>query len=177
MFSRWPKALTTEEKEYFGLDETAEAVAQAKYDLVSLGRNLRRELKLDPAKKLRFVLKPSAPMPDAEIEVLKLLLNAEVVEVVASTWTPEKGTPSASNALGDLFLPTTGLIDFGAERVRLEKELEKIRSEIEKVQVKLSNPAFAAKVPAKVLEEHQQRLLEWQAKEKQTQAALENLPA
>ena len=177
MFSRWPKAFTVEEKEYFGLDETAEAVAQAKYDLVSLGRNLRRELKLDPAKKLRFVLKPSAPMPDAEIEVLKLLLNAEVVEVVAATWTPEKGTPSASNALGDLFLPTTGLIDFGAERVRLEKELEKIRSEIEKVQVKLSNPAFAAKVPAKVLEEHQQRLLEWQAKEKQSQAALENLPA
>ena len=115
-------------------------------------------------------------MPDAEIEVLKLLLNAEVVEVVAETWTPEKGTPSASNAMGDLFLPTTGLIDFGAERVRLDKELEKIRSEIEKVQVKLSNPAFAAKVPAKVLEEHQQRLVEWQAKEKQAQAALENLP-
>ena len=54
---------------------------------------------------------------------------------------------------------------------------EKIRSEIEKVQVKLANPAFAEKVPAKVLEEHRQRLLDWQVKEKQAQAALDDLPA
>ena len=57
------------------------------------------------------------------------------------------------------------------------KELEKIRSEIDKVQVKLANPAFAEKVPAKVLEEHRQRLLDWQVKEKQAQAALDDLPA
>jgi predicted solute-binding protein len=32
-------------------------------------------------------------------------------------------------------------------------------------------------VPAKVLDEHRQRLLDWQSKEKQTLASLENLPA
>jgi valyl-tRNA synthetase len=79
--------------------------------------------------------------------------------------------------LGELFLPTAGLVDSGAERARLTKELEKIRSEIEKVQVKLANPAFTSKVPAKVLEEHQQRLADWQLKEKQTLTSIENLPA
>ena len=177
LFARWPKPLSDQEKEYFGLDEAAEAVAQAKYDLVSIGRNLRRELKLDPAKKLKFVLRPSGELGEADFEVLTLLLNAETVERVDASWSPDKGTPSAGNALGELFLPTTGLVDSDAERARLTKEIEKIRSEIEKVQVKLANPAFTSKVPAKVLEEHQQRLADWQVKEKQTLSSLENLPA
>jgi valyl-tRNA synthetase len=177
MFARWPKPFDDDEKAFFGLDAAADQQAQAKYDLVSLGRGLRRDLKLDPAKKLKFVLRPAGDLAAAEIEVLKLLLNAETVEVVGAAWTPDKGTPSAGNALGELFLPTAGLVDYGAERVRLTKELEKIRSEIEKVESKLANPAFTEKVPAKVLDEHKQRLLDWQGKEKQTLASLENLPA
>ena len=126
---------------------------------------------------MKFVLRPAGDLPGTEVEVIKLLLNAEAVEVVAAGWIAEKGTPMAANALGELFLPLTGLVDYAAERERLGKELEKIRSEIDKVQVKLANPAFAEKVPAKVLEEHRQRLLDWQVKEKQAQAALDDLPA
>jgi hypothetical protein len=40
-----------------------------------------------------------------------------------------------------------------------------------------ANPAFAAKVPVKVLEEHQARLQEWQVKEAQIAASLANLAA
>ena len=177
MFAAWPKGFSEEEKTYFGLDETADKVAQSKYDLVALGRGLRRDCKIDPAKKVKFVLRPAGELPSTEVEVIKLLLNAEAVEVVAAGWIAEKGTPMAANALGELFLPLTGLVDYAAERERLGKELEKIRSEIDKVQVKLANPAFAEKVPAKVLEEHRQRLLDWQVKEKQAQAALDDLPA
>jgi len=176
MFAPWPKPFSDEEKTFFGLDDTADKVAAAKYELVSLGRNLRRELKLDPARKLKFVLKPAGGLPAAEVEVLKLLLNAEAIEVVPGSWMPGKGTPGASNPLGELFLPTTGVVDFTGERVRLTKELERICSEIEKVRAKLANPAFAEKAPAKVLEEHRQRLADWQAKERQARAALENLP-
>jgi valyl-tRNA synthetase len=177
MFALWPKALNDDEKTYFGLDETADAVAQAKYDLVSLGRGLRRDCKIDPAKKVKFVLRPSGELSTADSEVLRLLLNAESLEVVNAAWAPERGTPVAANALGELFLPLAGLVDFAAERSRLEKELEKIRAEVGKVQEKLSNPAFASKVPAKVLEEHQTRLKDWQAKEAQVLASLANLPA
>ena len=65
--------------------------------------------------------------------------------------------------LGDLFLPLEGLIDKAAETARLKKELEKIEAEIAKVEQKLANPNFTQKAPANVLEEHQQRLAEWQA--------------
>jgi valyl-tRNA synthetase len=125
---------------------------------------------------VKFQLRPAGELPSAEVEVLKLLLNAESVEVVNGTWVPDKGTPSASNALGELFLPLAGLVDFGAERTRLTKELEKIHSEVTKVQEKLGNPGFTQRVPAKVLEEHQQRLQDWLAKEKQVAASLADLP-
>jgi len=177
MFAAWPKPLSAEEKEYFGLDDTADAVAQAKYDLVGLGRGLRRDCKIDPAKKIRFIVRPAGTMSASDVEVLKLLLNAEALEVVDASWTPERGTPVAANALGELFLPLAGLIDFAAERSRLTKELERVKGEVAKVQEKLANPAFAAKVPAKVLEEHQARLQDWQAKEAQLAASLANVPA
>jgi valyl-tRNA synthetase len=176
MFAPWPKPLSAEEKEYFGLDDAADKVATAKYELVGLGRNLRRELKLDPAKKLKFMLKPAGELASAEVEVLKILLNAEAVEVVAKDWAPPKGTPSAANLLGEIFLPLAGLVDFAAERVRLGKELEKVRAEIAKVEDKLNNPNFAQKVPAKVLDEHKQRLADWQAKHNQIEKSLADLP-
>ena len=175
MFAPWPKPFIDEEKTHFGLDDAADKIAAAKYELVGLGRNLRRELKLDPAKKLKFVLKPAGELAAAEIEVLKLLLNAEAVEVVANAWTPDKGTPSAGNALGELYLPTTGLIDFAAERVRLTKEIEKITTEIDKVKQKLANPNFTQKVPASVLEDHKQRLADWEVKLKQVRYSLDAL--
>ena len=177
MFALWPKPLSDDEKEYFGLDDTADAVAQAKYDLVSLGRGLRRDCKIDPAKKIRFIVRPAGTLFPSDVEVLKMLLNAEALEVVDAAWTSERGTPVAVNALGELFLPLAGLIDFEAERARLTKELERVKIEVTKVQEKLANPAFAAKVPVKVLEEHQARLQEWQVKEAQIAASLANLAA
>ena len=51
-----------------------------------------------------------------------------------------------------------------AEKARLNKELEKIEAEIVKVREKLNNPAFTGKVPPAVLEEHQKRQADWQAK-------------
>ena len=87
----------------------------------------------------------------------------------------QKNVPAVRHELGELFLPLEGLIDVAAEKTRLTKELEKIESEISKVEQKLNNPAFAQKVPATVLEEHKQRLVEWQDKLAHTKAALDAL--
>ncbi|MBR7517963.1 valine--tRNA ligase, partial [Mycobacterium tuberculosis] len=49
-------------------------------------------------------------------------------------------------------LPLEGLIDFAAERARLEKEKRKLDDEVKRIDVKLDNPAFVAKAPEEVIE-------------------------
>lgn len=161
MFAPWPKPLGEDFYEAYGLDESDEQFVDAKYDLVSKTRNLRREFNVSSAKKVRFVLKSAGKLSEYEAAVLKLLLNAEAVDFSGEV---KKGTPSVHTGLGDLFLPLEGLIDVAAEKARLNKELEKIAAEITKVEEKLNNPNFAQKVPPAVLEEHKKRLADWQAK-------------
>jgi hypothetical protein len=138
-----------------------------------LGRNLRAQSNIPSNKRVPFVIRPAVPLPQEELDILKGLLNAEALTLAAADWQAPKGTPVAANAVGELFLPLAGLVDVEAERARQEKELAKVRSEIQKVQDKLANPAFTQKVPASVLAEHQQRLIDWQAKEKQILSTLQ----
>jgi valyl-tRNA synthetase len=174
MNARWPKPLDDPFKEHYSLDESDERFVTAKYDLVTQGRNLRREANIPAAKKVRFVLKPLSDLPAREMDVLRLLLNAESLEA-NSGYQPPTGTPSVHSDLGELYMPVEGLVDVTAERARLEKELAKYAAEEEKVQSKLQNPAFTQKVPPAVLEEHQKRLADWQAKAARVKAALNAL--
>ena len=174
MLANWPKALDEAFKEHYGLDPSDEQYAAAKYELVGQGRNLRREGSIPSSKRVRFVFKPAGTLTPHDAEVIRILLNAEPLEVDPA-FQPSKGTPTARSVLGELYLPLEGLIDVAAERARLGKELAKCDAEIERVQQKLNNPAFVAKVPPAVLEEHQRRLTDWQAKRQQTQAGIDRL--
>jgi valyl-tRNA synthetase len=170
MQSHWPKPFDADFKAHYSLDETDEKFANAKYELVTLGRNLRREFNIPAAKKAHFILKPAGQIAPRELESLKLLLNADELKVLAEGESAPKGAPSAQGQLGDLTLPLEGLIDLEAEKSRLDKELAKVAVEIEKVQQKLANPNFTEKVPPQVLDEHRQRLADWQSR--QTQLAI-----
>ena len=174
MFARWPKPLSAEEKEAWGLDDTVETFANVKFELVTQGRNLKTQFNIGAGKKGKFTLKPAGNLAPGEAEVLRLLLSAESLDLDPN-FAPKKGTPTALTKLGELYLPLDGLVDVEVERARLTKELAKIQAEIEKVEQKLANPSFAQKVPAAVLEEHKQRLADWQTKLAQTKAAIEAL--
>jgi valyl-tRNA synthetase len=174
MFAPWPKPLDEDFKAHYGLDGCYLEIVDGKFELVTQGRNLRREYNIPAGKKVRFVLKPAGAVPPHDAEVLKLLLNAEALEV-DSNYQPPKGTPNVHSEMGDLYLPLEGLVDEQAEKARLSKELEKIESEIAKVEQKLNNPNFTAKAPPHVLQEHQQRLIEWQAKRERVKTALDQL--
>jgi valyl-tRNA synthetase len=166
-FAPWPKPLDADELAHFGILPEDEKTAQDKYRTVELGRGLKSAFNIN--KKARFVLKPdtltntTSPLPAHEVEVLRLMLNAEPLEVDAA-FTPAKGTPSALTPLGTIYLPLDGLIDVDAERARVSKELTKVEQELQKVRAKLADENFTAKVPAKVLDEHRQREADWQEK-------------
>jgi valyl-tRNA synthetase len=174
MFAPWPMPLDDDFKSHYGLNEHDEKQIESRNELVTQGRNLRRVGNIASNKKVNFIFKPAGNFPPNDIEALKLLLNAEALEVNAN-YQPVKGTPATRTELGELFLPLEGLIDVDAEKVRIKKEIEKYESEISKVEQKLNNPNFAQKVPPQVLLEHKQRLVEWQNKLAHAKAALDAL--
>ena len=84
MFAPWPKPLDDDFKSHYGLTEQDEKHIEARNELVTQGRNLRRTANIAANKKVKFILKPARELPAHDLEVLKLLLNAEAVEVSAN---------------------------------------------------------------------------------------------
>jgi valyl-tRNA synthetase len=174
LFAPWPKPLGSDFLGHYGLDGCYAEIVNARFELVTQGRNLRREANISASKKARFVFKPVGAWPPQDVEVMRLLLNAEALDVQPN-FEAKKGTPAVHSELGVLYLQLEGSVDVEAEKTRLQKELDKAEGEIAKVEAKLNNPAFTQKVPGHVLEEHQKRLAEWQAKKDRLVGALRNL--
>ena len=174
MYAPWPKPLEDDFRAHYGLDQAAFEFVSCKYDLVTQGRNLRREANIPASKKVKFVFKPAQDLLPHDAEVLKLLLNAASLEIDPS-YRGSKGTPAVHSPLGELFLPLEAAVDVAGEKARLSKELQRIELEITKAEHKLANPNFTSKAPPQVLQEHQQRLAEWQAKRDRTRNAFDAL--
>src|SRR5581483_8103982 len=70
---------------------------------------------------------------------------------------------AAAAVVGTLrvLIPLAGLIDLGAEKTRLSKEIAKIESEIKKCENKLGNANFVANAPAEVVAQERQRIADW----------------
>jgi valyl-tRNA synthetase len=155
-FARWPQPLDDEFKRHYGLTPNDEQFANAKYETVTAGRRLRRDFNIASNKRVVFVLQPSSALSDDEAAVLRILLNAERLDLTRDYQAP-KGTPTALTPLGELHLPLEGLIDLEAERQRLGKEVTKVESELVTVRKKLANENFVAHAPAEIIAEHRER--------------------
>jgi valyl-tRNA synthetase len=54
-------------------------------------------------------------------------------------------------------LPLKGVIDFSAEKARLDKELAKAEADIKRVDAKLGNEKFVANAPEEIVEEEKEK--------------------
>ncbi len=175
MFAPWPKPLDDNFQSHYGLSEEVNRDIAGRQKLVIEIRNIRAQYGIAANKKLKLIFESVVDLPQNEKEVIQLLVGAEIIEHRLN-YQPAKGEPIVYPGIGGkLFVPIAGLIDVEAEKARLTKELAKIQAEIEKVEQKLNNPAFAQKVPPAVLEEHKQRLIDWQSKRAQLQSAFDSL--
>jgi len=175
MFAPWPKALDEDFKSHYGLvEETLELIA-GRQKLVIEIRNIRAQYKIPANKKLTLVYHAQADIASEEKRVIELLSGAEPI-AHQTAYEPAKGEPVIHPIFGGkLYVPLAGLVDAQAEKGRLAKELQKIEAEIQKVEAKLASPNFAGKAPPEVLQEHRQRLADWQAKREQLRSALDAL--
>jgi valyl-tRNA synthetase len=141
----------------------AQDKATAIYETAGRLRNLKAEYHLGSRKDVRFIVKGALAWLSGETKVLALLAGAAEI-VLDSAYEAPKGTPAALTPVGEVYLPMEGLIDVEAERIRISKEIEKIKIEVKKCEGKLGNASFVDRAPPEVVEQEKARLGDWQAK-------------
>jgi valyl-tRNA synthetase len=134
--------------------------------MVTALRRVRSELNVPPAKLVTLLLADGGAEDRALVErfaaPLRFLNKLDAIDFLADA----NDAPAAASAVvGDLKLlvPLEGLVDLGAERARLDKELKRVDGEIAKSRGKLASDTFVQNAPAAVVEQERQRLVDWSA--------------
>ena len=72
-------------------------------------------------------------------------------------------------------LPLQGIIDFSAEKARLEKEMARVKSDIARIDAKLANADFVERAPEEVVEGEREKREEAETRRLKIDEALERL--
>ncbi|MCL2665515.1 MAG: class I tRNA ligase family protein, partial [Defluviitaleaceae bacterium] len=171
MLSEWPEfdgalVFAKEEAEIEMIKEAVRGV-----------RNVRLQMQVEPAKKIRII---AAAQTGEAYEAFTngkaffaFLAGAESVEVRRAS-EPEPAEKSAPVVLPGavLYLPLDALVDAKKERARLEAEKIKIEKELARVNGKLGNEGFTAKAPPELIAEENAKREKYSAMLAQTQERL-----
>ncbi|HSX60088.1 MAG TPA: valine--tRNA ligase [Tahibacter sp.] len=132
--------------------------------VISQLRRIRSEMNLAPSKAIPLLLAGGTAQDRARAEKFGAQI-AFLAKVESRRWLEAgEAEPAASAAIvGDLklLIPLEGLIDLGAEKTRLAKEIARLEGEIAKCNGKLGTATFVANAPAAVVEQERQRLAEF----------------
>ena len=144
------------------IDAQAEAHVAKLKKLVDMSRALRGEMNVSPATRLPlFVVGDTAFMSDVApvLKALGKLSEVKVFDGVAAWAAAAQASPVA--VVGDARFCLHMEVDVAAEKLRLGKEVTRLDGELVKVNAKLANEAFVAKVPPAVLAQEHKRLADF----------------
>ena len=131
-------------------------------DLISAIRSLRSSMNLPAGAKLTAYVKTNS----ADLQILdkqnKLICTLARLESLSPLGNTEITKDMVQTVSRDatILIPLKGVVDFAAERERLNKELETLNKNLDGYARKLGNESFVAKAPAKVVEEEKRRQAE-----------------
>jgi valyl-tRNA synthetase len=147
-------------------------------DLVTDVRALRAEMNVPPGAKppLTIVASDEATAERATRHRDLILTLARVSDVTTAEAAPAGAVTFVSGGTAAA-LSLTGIVDLGAERIRLTKEIGAFESDIGHVMKKLGNPNFVERAASAVIEEQRAKLAEAEAGKARLEAALERLNA
>jgi valyl-tRNA synthetase len=169
VLAQWPR--------HTGLDDTdAEEEIGWVIELISAVRSVRTEMNVPAGTPIPLALVTD----DTEIaarakpweDFIKRLARLSAIDF------PDAVPPQSVQMVvrGDMVaLPLAGIIDIGAERARLEREMAKAASEIARIDAKLANRDFIARAPEEVVEGEREKREEAEDRRAKIKKALERL--
>ena len=145
-------------------------------ELISDIRSLRAEMNIDPKRRLDACLIVREEKDRGLVEqnmsllvTLARLNRVDFCEVVAGGWL------SGVSKSGSFGIDVRGAIDVGAECARIEKEIAKLKTEIDKVLKKISSHEFVSRAPKEIVEENRNRYEEMTEKYTKLEVNLKRL--
>jgi valyl-tRNA synthetase len=157
-------------------DEAAEAEIGWVIDLVTAIRSVRAEMNIAPSTLTALVLAGTSDETRQRAprwsDVIKRM--ARLSEISFADRAPEGAVQLLVR--GEVAaLPLKGVIDFAAEKARLDKELAKAEADITRVDAKLSNEKFVANAKEEIVEEEKDKREAALARKAKLVEALERL--
>jgi len=127
-------------------------------DLVTAIRSVRAEMNISPSTLTPLVLAGASAETRARVprwnDVVRRMARLSDISFADSA--PEGAVQLLVR--GEVAaLPLKGVIDFSAEKTRLDKELAKADGDITRVDSKLANEKFVANAPEEVVEEEKEK--------------------
>lgn len=151
MVSAWPDA---EELSSF-IDDAAERAIDVVTQSVSGVRQARARYGISPRTTLDVVVKAQSDEAAAlfaeQQDLIVALANINVTALACDADKPAESSAVLADGL-EVYVVLSGLVDFAAERARLEKEIASLEKDHAKFSKKLSNPGFLAKAAPEIIE-------------------------
>ena len=119
-------------------------------------RNRRAEMNIPPSKKAKVFVETN------EIKTFSLGKDFIIRLASASEVEVDKSFGDLGNVVtiitndAKIYIPLGDLVDFEAEKKRLEKELAAAKDKLEFIMKKLNNPGFVNKAPAQAVEKNRE---------------------
>ena len=162
----WPQNESFDEADAKAIDRVIELVGSV--------RSLRSEMNLPAAARLTVLLKDASAETLTDIKnfqtVICSLARLEKAEAYDGEVTPDMVQSVFREAA--LLIPLKGVVDFAAERERLQKELAGLQQNLAGYERKLANPSFVERAPKAVVEEEKRRQAEALANKAKVEEAL-----
>ena len=152
--TEWPQNETISDSDKYDIDWSI--------DLISAIRSLRSSMNLPAGAKLTAYVKTNAAdslILEKQNKLICTLARLESLSPLGNTEITKDMVQTVSRD-ATVLIPLKGVVDFAAERERLNKELETLNKNLDGYARKLGNESFVAKAPAKVVEEEKRRQAE-----------------
>jgi valyl-tRNA synthetase len=157
MLSSWPQV-----DERFNVYSTDCVRMERMMELVRSIRNLRAEMKVPAAQRIgaRLVVDESDTTAFATMTgYLGRLAGVEDASVSTETGEIPKSDVHIVCEGIEAIIPLSSLIDPEKERLRIQKEIERVSNDIARANAKLGNEGFLSKAPQSVVDEEKAKLL------------------
>lgn len=147
-------------------------------DVVTAVRSIRAELNVPPGKKSDLYIKVNesalAKLLENHIQYFRSLARVENLICGVDVKKP----PFSASAVisgAEIYIPLSGLIDIELEKKRLQKNLDELKVQLEKISKKLANPDFLANAPKDVIEREKLKKEDFQERSQRLNKNLEQI--